>query len=228
MAAVKPKAARVTKPKTDRAADVIITLDPAAVSNGGLCIRPTYNAITEDRGYARTPEWFVSDSVWNTQMHDDLARVLARFVPRGGRVAFASTTTAFQGTALSIGRAIGCVEGLLHDLNVFPDPHMEPVHDQVWRRTMFPKSEWDKIKLITGANDAQGKKLRREAWKKLAIDTVQRRYKMIGDIDDNAAEAILLNDHVVLWRQDLWKADGVRREFNLNEWKRGNYGAQRT
>lgn len=222
----KRKAARTTKDANDRDADAIVTLDPAAVSNSGLCVRPTKNVLTPTVGYVRTPEWHASDSVWNTQMHDSLALVLARHVPRGGRVTFAATSTAFQGTAMHLGRAIGCIEGILHDLNIFPEGRVEPVLDQTWRRTVFPPADWARIKLIEGRNPADTARQRREAWKQLAIDTVKRRYE--AEVDDNAAEAILLNDHIVLWREDLWKAGAVRREFDLEKWKRGGYGAQRT
>jgi hypothetical protein len=219
------KTARQQKNRSDRDADVILTMDPAAVSPSGLCIRPTVNALTEIPGRLRTPEWYSSGNVWNTQMHDELARTLAKWVPRGGHVAFASTTTAFQGTALSIGRAIGCIEGILHDLNVFPDPKVEPVHDVTWRRTMFAPEEWATIHAMKGINISTTARMRRAAWKQLAVDTVKRKYGI--ECDDNAAEAILLNNYIVMWREDLWKAGATRRYFSLDEWKRGGYGPKK-
>lgn len=222
----KRRANRTTKPADQKDADLIITMDPASVSNSGLCVRPVNNVLTPNAGYARKPEWWTSDSVWNTQMHDELARVIAKWVPRGGRVAFATTSTSYQGTALSIGRAIGCIEGLLHDLNVFVDTRVEPVQDQTWRRGVFQPQEWKVIADMQGHSPDNTSKLRRAAWKQLAIDTVARRY--MEAVDDNAAEAILLNDYVVLWRPDLWKAGAERRELDLDLWKRGQYGALRS
>ena len=217
----KRQANRTTKAAYDRGADMIITMDPASTSNSGICVRPTTGVITPKFEYVRSPEWYVTDVVWNTQMHDDLARVIAKWVPRGGHVVFASTSTAFQGTALAIGRAIGCIEGMLHDLNVYHSwQRVEAVQDITWRRTMYPYRAWKKIKAI------EGQKERRAAWKQIAVDTVLRRYEITTD--DNAAEAILLNDHVVLWREDLWKPGGVRREFDTEKWKKNGYGAQRT
>jgi hypothetical protein len=213
------KASKTNKTTRLQEADAIVTIDPASVSNSGLCVRPTLNIITDTFGYVRTPEWYSSDNVWNTFMHDELGRVLAKLVPRGGRVAFATTSTAFQGTALHIGRAIGCIEGLLHDLNVLPTL-VEEIHDITWRHTMFPYSDFKRIKAI------ESSKGRRTAWKELAIETVKRRYRI--ECDDNAAEAILLNDHVTLWREDLWKVDGVRRVFDKKLWQKGGYGPQRT
>lgn len=217
----KRQSSKLTKAPHLLDADAIITMDPAAVSNSGICLRPVHGLITPTKHRVKSPEYWVSDSVWNTQMHDDLARMIAKWVPRGGRVVFASTSTAFQGTAMSIGRAIGCIEGMLHDLNVF-DVHskVEAIQDVTWRKTMFGPKDWARIK---GIEDS---KQRRVEWKKLAVETVLRRYTI--DCDDNAAEAILLNDHVALWREDMWKAGGERRSFNPDMWKKGGYGAQRT
>jgi hypothetical protein len=132
-------------------------------------------------------------------MHDDLGRVLSLTVPRGGRVCYAATATAFKGAAWDLGRAVGCIEGLLHDLNVYPDDErVVEVNDSTWRSKIFTKKERETVAALATPV------LRRAAWKQLAVDTVARKYRV--EVDDNAAEAILLNDYIAIYREATYAA----------------------
>lgn len=172
----------------------ILTMDPASTGPTGLAVRDTRHLFTPVRKIPRTPAWHYSGSVWEPSMHDELGEVLHRIVPRGGHVLFAATSTAFQGVAMHLGRAIGCIEGLLHSLNVLP-ASLVPITDVEWRHRIFTITERKDIADLE-------KKARRGAWKALAVGKVKSRYQI--DTDDNGAEAILLNDYVVGHRPDLY------------------------
>ncbi len=191
-----PRRARNTN-KIGTRADAVLTLDPASVSNSGLCLRTLKGEIlTPVLKQPRVPVWYKSDWVWNSVMHDELGYELGKLVPRGGRVVFAATGTAFNGVAMDLGRAIGCIEGLLHDLNVFPDSRVVKIADNAWRAAIFPSAERAWIKTLPSPK-------RRQAWKDLAIAHVRNKYRL-DDIDDNSAEATLLNDYIILHRSDLY------------------------
>lgn len=175
-------------------AHAIVTLDPASAAKCGIAIRRCDNLLSPDRKRVRSPSWFYSGSVWNTVMHDDFAFELGKMVPRGGRVLFVASCTAYYGAGYDIGRATGCIEGLLHDLNIMGDDRVRDVTDQEWRKAMYS----DKAKAAIKATGKGGSKERRDAFKAHAISEVKRLHRI--DCDDNAAEAILMNDFVVLHR----------------------------
>ncbi len=179
----------------------VITLDPAATANCGLCVRGGTYIGKKDK--VVSPNWYTTSSVWNPVMHDELTRELAKLVPRGGRVTMAATATAFHGVALDIGRAIGCIEGIMHDMNLFDtgDKAVQ-IQDNSWRAKMY---SWDDRKRIGAVKSQQQ---RRKLWKELAVATVYAKYKI--ETDDNAAEAILLNDYVVLFRDDLMGREPIK------------------
>lgn len=177
------------KDQRDNLPDGVLTLDPASKANSGLAYRSIGKVWTPHTKQLRCPEWYFSGSIWSSVMHDDLARMIAATVPRGGRVVYAATATAYFGNGLAMGRAIGAIEGMLHDLNVFPDGDtVWEIQDSTWRYREYTLEDRTKIKEIKDTKE------RRMALKAMAVATVYARYKI--EVDDNAAEAILLNDYV--------------------------------
>lgn len=181
-------------------AHAILTMDPASVSDSGLCLRDTRKLFTPTFE-VRTPKWFWHGNVWNTAMHDELGYILSRLVPRGGRVVFAANSTAFQGVAFKLGRAVGCIEGLLHDLNVLHG-QVVPVQDVSWRAAMYTDREKRALSTLPRAK-------RRDALKAQAVESVRRMHRI--DTTHDVAEAILLGNYIVSRRPELYNPNATRK-----------------
>ncbi len=174
----------------------ILTVDPAGTSDTGLALRSTDRAINAQTKRARLPEWYWSGNVWTSDVQDQLAVELYRVCPAGGdEVLFVTCATMYHNTAFGQGTAVGCIRGLLVALNL-PCERPEEIADVTWRKALYSREFLDTVK-------AAPKTARRAMYKNEAVATVRHRYG-IEDADDNAAEAILLNDYVAEARQDLW------------------------
>lgn len=177
--------------------DAILSLDPAGSQNCGLALRGTSGLEGAARGKLRPPAWYADASVWDPPVHDQLAEELMALVPKGGRVLLVAENAAYKSMiiARSLGKCIGAVQVTLLSLNVWSTPDTQYITPSAWRRDMLPAAVKD-IGEITNAQK------RRAYYKEAAIRAVAGLYGI--ETGDNAAEAILLNDHVVLSRKDLW------------------------
>lgn len=172
----------------------VLVIDPAAVAPCGIACRLTAGLSRDtQRGRLRVPEFTYEGSVWSTQMHDDLGEFLYRGVERGAKVLVVAENSAFNGTARHLGRAIGCIEGLLHDLNLADPSETKYVAPAHWRKTELP--------LVKNPG--------RDGWKQASIDAVASLYGL--DCGDNMAEAILMCDHVTLAKSFWWTGKPKRR-----------------
>jgi len=129
-------------------------------------------------------------------MHDDLSIALARAIPRGARVALVAEDTIFgnRKIARGIGRAIGCIDGILADLNYYdPTKDLYYAAGAAWRKHAFPLDKADS----------------RDEWKALAVVAVQTLYGL--NCGDDLAEAILISDYAVLAKQTWWRAKSKKR-----------------
>lgn len=171
----------------------IVSLDPAAVGPAGLAVRMTAPLIDPQRGRLRAPEFLFEGCVFSSTMHDDLTEFLAARIPRGSRVLLAVEDAIYgaRGTARHLGRAIGAIESVLNDINVAEPKDTKYVFPAHWRRTSLPLD-------AKGNVDVHG----REELKQAARDAVSTLYGL--DVGPDLAEAILINDHIVLARPDLW------------------------
>lgn len=192
MGAHRPKA-----PTTEHAFAAVLSLDPAAVADCGIALRFTAGLDGKTpRGKMRAPEFMFEGSVWSTRMHDELAVLLAEKVPRGGKVLLTCEDAMFgaRSTARHLGRAIGCIEGMLADLNVWEPDTTRYVFPGHWRKFSIP---------VSPAPSG------RDEWKQAAIDQVATLYGMA--CADNQAEAVLQNDYVMHVRQDWWSGKKGKR-----------------
>lgn len=173
-------------------------MDPAAVGPCGLTVRMTATLQTPVRGKMRAPEFVFEGCVFSATMHDDLTTFLAERVERGARVLLVVEDAIFgaRTTARHLGRAIGAIESVLNDVNLAEPKDTRYVFPGHWRRVTLPLD-------AKGAPEAQG----REELKQAAIDTVSTLYGV--DLGSDGAEAVLLNDYVVLARPEWWRG-GVR------------------
>lgn len=179
----------------------IVTCDPAAVADCGVAVRMTGSlAAKPARGRLAYPAFTYEGSVWNTRFHDDLANFLIRALPKDGKVLFVCAGTAYGNHAISrsLGRCGGAIESLLVALNVYDQDDLVYVQDKAWRKTELPAH----------AADPDSVDSAREQWKIAAVDALSTLY---GErVGDNLAEAVLLNDHVVLHRASLWAAKDLK------------------
>lgn len=185
---------------SEHAYAAVLSLDPAAVADCGLALRFTAGLDGKTpRGKLRAPEWVYEGSVFEPRMHDELAVLLSERVPQGGRVLLTTEDAMFgaRSTARHLGRAIGCVEGLLADLNVSSPSETKYIFPGHWRRVSLPLEP-----------TPSG----RDEWKQAAIDAVASLYGMT--CRDNQAEAVLMSDYVFVARQDWWMAKGGRKARN--------------
>ena len=168
----------------------IITLDPAAVGSCGIALRLTAGLDRKtQRGKLRAPDWMYEGNVFNTRMHDELAVFLAEKVGREQRVLLAVEDAVFgpRTVARHLGRAIGCIEGLLCDLNLAEPDDTKYIFPGHYRKVTLP---------------AEPKPANREEWKQAAIDTVATLYGLT--CGDNQAEAILMNDYTIVAKRQWW------------------------
>lgn len=171
----------------------IISLDPAAVGPAGLAVRMTAPLIDPQRGRLRAPEFTFEGCVFSASMHDDLTEFLASRVQRGARVLLVVEDAIYgaRTTARHLGRAIGAIESLLNDCNLAEPKDTRYIFPGHWRRTSLPLD-------AKGNVNVHG----REALKQAAQDAVATLYGL--DVGSDLAEAMLINDHVVLGRPELW------------------------
>jgi hypothetical protein len=175
----------------------IVTLDPAAIGPCGVAVRMTAPLIDPQRFTLRVPEFVFEGDVFSTAMHDDLTSFLAQRVERGAKVVLVVEDAMFgaRKTARHLGRAIGVLESLLHDVNLASPKDTKYVEPRYWRAaTLLPQGV-----------EPHG----REEFKSVAINTVDALYK--ERLGPDAAEAILINDYVVLTRREWWRGE-IRRQ----------------
>ncbi len=175
--------------KSNYAAGAIITLDPAAVGPCGLAGRLTAGLRYTRYETLRAPDFQYEGWVFEPRMHDDLATWIADYVGKDQRVLLCVENASYRNTARHLGRAIGCIEGLLYDLNVAHPADTQYVTPNRWRVGVF------------GLPLPQG----REALKAHAQAVVSARYSI--ECGHDLAEAILMNDWMAVARRPVW-ADG--------------------
>lgn len=161
----------------------VVSVDPAASADCGVAMRFVTPGTTYTRGRLPRPDYLYGGPVWSTGLADDLGSVLAKGLEIEQRVLLVVAGTAYGNkVARSLGRAIGRIEGMLIDLNMLPEQSgLVYVQDSTWRRTELPA--------------LRGTRPSRDEWKKAASAAVLALYNI--DVDDNQAEALLLNDHTL-------------------------------
>lgn len=192
MSAHRPKS-----PLSEHRYAAVITLDPAAVADCGIAVRLTAGLDgNTPRGKLAEPDWVFEGSVWNSLMHDELAGFLYSNVARGQTVLLGVEDAMFgaRTTARHLGRAIGCLEGVLGDLGLWSNGESRYIFPGNWRRVSLP---------------LHPKPDGRDAWKAAAVDAVFTLYGM--QCGDNQAEAVLMNDYVMYARQDWWMHKQARK-----------------
>lgn len=188
MAAHRPKIR-----KSEHAAAAIIALDPAAVSDCGIAARTTVGLRYAKLSTLAVPSFLYAGWVFEPRMHDDLAVWIADHVGKDQRVLLCVENAAYRGTARHLGRAIGCLEGLLHDLNVADPRDTQYVTPKQWRTGVLPTP------LPAG----------REALKAAAVDDCLTRYGETWSND--LAEAVGILDFVTVARRSVWSEGQLRK-----------------
>jgi len=194
LAAHRPKIRR-----SDYAAAAIIALDPAAVGDCGVAARLTAGLRYTRYETLRAPEFQYAGWVFNPRMHDDLSTWIADYVGKDQRVLLVVENAAYRGTARHLGRAIGCLEGLLHDLNLAHPNDTQYIAPSKWRSGVF------------GVPLPQG----REALKLAAVLRVSRQYGLA--VSDDLAEAICMLDYYTVAQRKVW-ADGKLHKADPNRY----------
>jgi hypothetical protein len=169
----------------------IVTLDPAAIGPCGVAVRMTAPLTDPQRFTLRIPEFVFEGDVFSTTMHDDLTSFLAQRVEQGARVVLVVEDSMYgaRKTARHLGRAIGVIESVLCDVNLTTPRDTRYVEPRYWRAAA----------LLPRGVEPKG----RDEFKRVAIDTVDALYK--ERLGPDAAEAILINDYVVLVRHEWWR-----------------------
>jgi hypothetical protein len=188
MGAKRPPAALTAFPIS-----AIVSLDPAAVGPAGLAVRLTAPLIHPVRGKLRAPDFYYEGCIFSSVMHDDLTSFLAEKVGRGGRALLVVEDAIYgaRTTARHLGRAIGAIESVLNDVNLAEPKHTRYVYPGHWRKVSLPVDS-------KGDVEATG----RDNLKQAAIDTVATLYGL--ELGADGAEAVLINDYVVLARPEWW------------------------
>lgn len=173
----------------------IVSMDPAAVGTCGLSVRLTASLQNPKRGKLRAPDFTFEGCVFNSSMHDDLTTFLAKSCKEDTRVILVVEDAMYgaRTTARHLGRSIGCIEGVLNDVNLAEPFNTKYVAPQHWRPVSLP------VEAGTNRTIARG----REELKQAAIDTVATLYGI--DVGPDLAEAILIGDYAVLSRHDWWR-----------------------
>lgn len=175
----------------------IVTLDPAAIGPCGVAVRMTAPLTDPKRFTLRIPEFVFEGDVFSTAMHDDLTGFLAQRVEQGSRVVLVVEDSMYgaRTTARHLGRSIGVLESLLCDVNLTTPRDTRYVEPRYWRAAaLLPKGVVPKG---------------RDEYKLQAIATVDALYK--ERLGPDAAEAILINDYVVLTRHEWWRGQVMQR-----------------
>lgn len=149
--------------------------------------------VDPQRGRLRAPEFAYEGCIFSSSMHDDFTEFLAARIPRGSRVLLTVEDSIYgaRSTARHLGRAIGAIESVLNDINLAEPKDTKYVFPTHWRKTSLPLD-------AKGNLDVHG----REELKQAARDAVATLYGL--DVGPDLAEAILINDHIVLARPELW------------------------
>lgn len=176
----------------------IVTLDPAAIAPCGVAVRMTAPLLDPQRYTLRVPEFVFEGDVFSTVMHDDLTGFLAQRVEQGSRVVLVVEDSMYgaRKTARHLGRAIGVLESVLCDVNLAQPKDTKYVEPRYWRAAT----------LLPPGIEPKG----REEFKLAAINTVDALYK--ERLGPDAAEAILINDYVVLTRHEWWRGRAKPRQ----------------
>jgi hypothetical protein len=132
-------------------------------------------------------------------MHDDLSTWIADYVGKDQRVLLVVENANYRGTARHLGRAIGCLEGLLHDLNLAHPHDTQYVTPSKWRCATLG------VPLPAG----------REALKQAAVDRVANQYGLATTHD--LAEAICMLDYFTVAQRKVW-ADGRLHKADPNRY----------
>jgi hypothetical protein len=120
-------------------------------------------------------------------MHDELTDWLYRSIPPNGKVLLVTEGTAYGNkVARSLGRAIGCIEGLLLSINVWAPGETQYVTAGTWRQVL----------------ELETKPEGRDAQKAAAVAYVADRYGMKCGPD--LAEATAICDWVIRSRPSWW------------------------
>lgn len=160
----------------------IVTLDPAGVKDSGVAVRLTKTLTDASLNRLRFPDFCWSGWIMEPGFHDELTEYLARHTGAGQQILLVVEDSAYRSytIARSIGKAIGAVEQNLHYCNMADPKNTEFMAPKTWRRKSMPDVD------VTG----------RDEWKAEAVKTIERRYNQ--QVNDNLAEAVLLNDAVVM------------------------------
>jgi hypothetical protein len=172
--------------KSVHSAAAVITLDPAAVGPCGIAARLTVGLKHAQYDTLRAPDYHFTGWVFEPRMHDELAVWIADHVGKDQKILLVCENANYHGTARHMGRAIGCIEGLLYDLNVAHPKDTQYVAPNKWRTGVFGRP------LPVG----------REALKSAAVERVAARYQISAGHD--LAEAILMNDYFMVERRVIW------------------------
>jgi hypothetical protein len=172
--------------KSEHAVAAIVSLDPAAVGDCGLAARTTVGLRYAKYSSLQLPSFTFSGWVFEPRMHDELAVWLADHIGANQRALLVVENAAYRGAARHLGRAIGCIESILHDLNVADPRTTQYVTPGAWRAGVF------------GHPLPKG----RDALKQRAIDDVEIRYR--STVSSDLAEAICLNDYFVMAKRKVW------------------------
>lgn len=177
-----------TKARCPYQVAAIISLDPAGVGPSGVAVRLTATLGAASRLTLRYPDFVYEGNVFEPAFHDALSVYLADNVPQGHRALLAVEDSAYRSYSVArhIGRGIGCLEGLLHDLNVAAPVDTQYFTPKVWRTGVG----------IKGA--------KREDLKLAARTYVSEWYEQ--DVGEDLAESVAINDFVCLNRSKLWGA----------------------
>lgn len=160
----------------------IVTLDPAGVKDSGVAVRLTATLRAASLNRLRYPDFTYQGWIFEPGFHDDLTEYLARHTGKDQQVLLVVEKSAYGSFTISrsIGRAIGCLEGNLHYLNLGDASKTEYMAPAVWRRKAMPGT------VVKG----------RDAWKEAAVQTIATRYGEV--VQSDLAEAVLLNDAVAM------------------------------
>lgn len=174
--------------KSEHRTAALISLDPAAVGDCGIAARTTVGLRYAKYATLAIPSFVYSGWVFEPRMHDELAIWLADHVGRDQRVMLVVENAAYRGTARHLGRAIGCIESVLHDLNLADPRTTQYVTPAQWRTPVLG------VPLPKGRDDL----------KAAAVANVAQRYG--STVTHDLAEAICILDWFTVARRKVWGA----------------------
>ena len=176
-------------PKSPFKYAAIVSLDPSGAGRSGIAVRLTAT-LQANPGLdkLRAPDYVTSCDVWEPAAHDELTEYLFRYVGEGQRALLVVEDAAYRSfkIARSLGTAIGSIKSTLVYCNLSRVDDIKFIAPKSWRTFAMP-----------GVKAAD-----RDDWKAQAVATVDARYDL--KLDDNAAEAVLINDATVIGRKEWW------------------------